>query len=247
MARRSTVDPIPLTDWVVVTHRDPGGRLLSRRRYANTITAWTRTALANYLIEQPLTIGSGTTLAPTIPRYIALGTGTTPVSDTDVTMFAEGVGTRKPYSYRSTFQAFTAQISVNYAVGTAVGTWNEAGLWDQASTATTLSAPASAGATSLSVTSAPAVYGGTQAGQYTTAYIADGTDSETVALAQTYAAGAATWTLQAPLQYAHASGVAITVFAGNLWAHVSFGSGGETQPSQGSVLTIQWSLAIQAS
>lgn len=242
-AGRGVVDPIPLTDWVVVTRRDPvTGGVLHQARYANTITSWARAATAQWFVGAPLLQG----LADSRPLYMALGTGTPTPSSTDVTMFNEAPGTRLVYSYRSVFQAYTAQITTNYAVGQAVGTWYEAGLWDAPSTATTLAAQADAGATTISVTQAPTVYGTPLAGQYTTAYIHDGASSETVSLAAPYAAGASSWTIQTPLQYTHASGTAITVFTGNLWAHVSLGSTGETQPAQGSALSLQWSLAVQA-
>lgn len=239
------IDPLPLRDWVILTVRDTSGRILRRRRYTNTIADWARAAVANWLVGAPLLAGPGQGVSA--PKYIALGTGTQTPSGVDVSMFAEGEGTRLLLGYSSVFQAFTAQLAVTYGVGVGVGTWYEAGLWDGPAADVTLAAAVSAGATTLPVTSPPPVYGGTQPGQYTTAYIVDSTNgNEYVALAASAAAGATTWTLQQGLQDSHPSGTLVRTYAGNLWAHVSFGPGGEVQLSSGQTLTVQWSLAVQA-
>lgn len=240
------IDPVPLTDWVTITVRDAQGRVVRRWRFANTITDWARAAVANWLIGAPLLSGPGQGVSA--PSYIALGTGTQTPSTVDVAMFGEAEGTRLLRGYSSVFQAFTAQVSATYGVGVGAGTWYEAGLWDGPTTDATLTAAVSAGATALPVTGAPPVYGGTQPGQYTTAYIADSTNgNEYVALAVSAAAGTATWTLQQGLQYPHPSGTVVHTYSGNLWAHVSLGAAGVTHLSTGQTLTVQWSLAIQAS
>jgi len=200
-----------------------------------------RATVAGYLAQTPVVLANG---LPSVPLYIALGNGTGTHGPTDLSLFAEVYGTRLRYSYESVYQAYTAQITENYTVSNPTGTFTEAGLFDQPVSQTTLSAAVSAGATTLPVTAStsPAVYGGTQAGQYTTAYINDSANPEYIAIAVSATAGASSWTLQSGLQYAHASGTPVVVFTGNLLAAVSFQTAQVNQAGQ--QLTVQWSLKI---
>ena len=203
-----------------------------------------RANLAGWLAQTPVVLANG---QPSLPLYIALGNGSGTHSNTDQSLFAEVYQTRLKFSYESVYQAYTAQISRNYTVSNPTGTFTEAGLFDQDVTQATLSAAVSAGATTLSVdaSTSPAVVGGTLAGQYYTAYIADATNPEYVQFAASASAGAPTWTLQSGLQYAHASGTTVVVFSGNLLSAVTF------QQSQtntaGANLTVQWSEIIKSS
>lgn len=202
-----------------------------------------RAALAGYLAGVPVVLPSGHSSRP---LYVALGTGTGTHGPTDLGLFAEVYGTRMAYSYASVYQAYTGQISANYTIAQVTGSFTEAGLFDQPVSQTTVSAAVSAGATTLPVTAStsPLVYGGTQPGQYTTAYIHDGANSEYVALAQSAAAGASQWTLQAGLQYAHASGTPVIVFTGNLLAAITFQQAITIQAGQ--AVTVQWNLKVQS-
>lgn len=201
------------------------GRIVQEVKADNTATDWTRAMMAQMLT------GAG---MMSLPTYIALGTGTGVAQPSDQWMTGEIALTRKPYSYRSVFQVYTAQITVNYQVSDPNGTFTEAGLWDGASQATTLAAGVSAGGTAITVPSgAPQVYQGESV------YISDGANSEYATLASTPTG--TTWTLTAGLQYAHAANVPITVFGGNLWAHVYFNGGGVTKGA-GQQLVIQWSI-----
>lgn len=202
-----------------------------------------RTQLAGMLVGQPQLLPTG---LPSLPIYIALGTGTGTHSRVDLGLFAEAYNTRLKYSFESVYQAFSSQISTNYTVANPQGTYTEAGLFDQDVATTSLTAAVSAGATSLPVdgSTSPAVYGSTLPGQYTTIYLNDTTNPEYASLATAASAGATTWTLQSGLQYAHASGTPIVVFVGNLLAAVTFQSGQVN--ATGQALTVQFSLLMQS-
>ena len=218
------------------------GFLLSDEKYENTATDWARAVLAQLLITPPNS--ENTLLSQSRPLYIALGTGTQTPSRTDCNMFAESYSTRKAISYTSAFQAYVAQMTVNYQTTDPNGTFFEAGLWDSNVSTTSLAANVAAGATSISVPStAPAVQGSTTPGQYTTIYISDGANSEYASIATSTSAGATTWQLQSGLKYAHNNGVAITAFTGNLFAHVKFSGAGETKGT-GQALVVQWSMYV---
>ena len=202
-----------------------GDRVVQRVEADNTATDWARAMMASML-----TGGSMVSL----PSYIALGNGTGIAQPSSQWMKGEIALTRKPYSYRSVFQVYTAQITVNYQTTDPNGTFTTAGLWDGPSLATTLATAVSAGATTITVPSgAPQVYQGESI------YINDGSNSEYVTLASTPTG--TTWTLTTGLTYAHAAGVAITVFGGNLWALVYFNGSGVTKGA-GQQLVIQWSI-----
>ncbi|WDL96953.1 hypothetical protein [Alicyclobacillus sp. ALC3] len=223
---------------------DASDAILSDRVHENTVTDWTRAVIAQLLMTPPN--GESTAITMSRPSYISLGIGQQSPSRTDSAMFSEVYGTRKKISYTSSFQAFVAQFTVNYLTSDPNGTWYEAGVWDADVSATTLAANASAGATSISVPStSPVVLGSTAPGQYNTIYIEDGANSEYASIAQTTSAGATTWQLQSGLQYAHASGVIITAFTGNLCNHVNLGPTGESK-GIGEQLTVQWSDYIDA-
>lgn len=202
-----------------------------------------RTQLAGLLVRQPQLLPTG---LPSLPLYIALGTGTGTHSRVDLGLFAEAYGTRLPYSFESVYQAFASQISTNYTVANPQGTYTEAALFDQDVATTSLTASVSAGATSLPVdgSTSPGVNGSTLAGQYTTIYIADTTNPEYASIATTALAGATTWTLQSGLQYAHASGVGITAFTGNALALVNFPQ--SQVNATGQALTVQFTLLMQS-
>jgi hypothetical protein len=220
--------------------RDGGtARLLAD--VANTATNYACFALAQWWLGTPNVEGNpGSILGP---LYVALGTGTSSAgaSPSDQYLFQEAYGTRVPVTYTETVGTTTGLIGVLWTTTQAIGTWTEVGLWDQTTQSAAVGAGgASAGSTSLPLAAgAPAVQGGSAPGSYTTAYIADATNPEYVAIAVTAAAGATAWTLQQPLQYAHAAGTPITVFGGNLWAHAVFSPA--VQKPSGQQLLIQWS------
>ncbi|MHB1681583.1 MAG: hypothetical protein ACYCYO_01965 [Bacilli bacterium] len=202
-----------------------GDRIVQRVEADNTATDWARAMMASMLT-------GGNMMS--LPTYIALGNGTGIAQPSNQWMNGEIALTRKPYSYRSVFQVYTAQITVNYQTTDPDGTFTTAGLWDGPSLATTLAAAVSAGATTITVPSgAPQVYQGESI------YLSDGANSEYATLASTPTG--TTWTLTAGLQYAHAASVPITVFGGNLWALVYFSGSGVTK-GVGNQLVIQWSI-----
>lgn len=223
-------------------YNEKSGLLLSDHEHENTATDWARAVLAQLLITPPNS--ENTSLSQSRPLYIALGTGTQTPSRTDSNMFSEVYGTRKAISYTSAFQAYVAQMTVNYQTTDPNGTFFEAGLWDANVSTTSLTANAAAGATSISVPStAPTVQGSTTPGQYTTIYISDGANSEYASIATSTSAGATTWQLQSGLKYAHNSSLSITAFTGNLFAHLKFSGSGETKGT-GQALVVQWSMYV---
>lgn len=221
--------------------RDADDNVIDERVEHNSITNWTRALIASFLVGSPITIGTGSSVAPSLPTYISLGTGTGNVSTTDSAMFAETYGMRKAFQYRSVAQGYFAQTTVNYTVNDPNGTFTEAGLWDQPVTTLALATQANMGAASISLSgSAPSMYRGQGV------YIANGATSEYATLATNYNAGASNWTLNAPLKNTYpTSGTTVTAFGGNLVAHVTFAGNGVTK-SAGNQLTSQWSIYVQA-
>jgi hypothetical protein len=219
--------------------KSESGLLVSEHDYFNTATDWARAVIANLIITPPNS--ESTPVQMSRPLFISLGNGTGKPQRTDMNMFAEVYGTRKQVTYTSAFQAYVAQMTTNYLTTDPNGTYTEAGLWDSDVSTTTLSANAAAGDKTIYVPStAPAVNGNTIAGRYTTIYINDGANSEYASIQTSTSQGATSWTLQSGLKHAHASGVSITVFTGNLWGHVAFGGVGERK-ANGQQLTVQWS------
>ncbi len=225
---------------VRVSVRRPSG--VWETRHHNTQTNWALYAVAEWYMGTSNTAGNSGAILP--PTYIALGTGsaTGGPQPSDIAMYAEANGTRQTISYSAIYGGNEAQLTTTYATTAALGTWTEAGFWDAAAgSATVGTGGVLAGATTLPLgSSAPAVTGGTNAGSYNTAYINDGANSEYIALAASAAAGAPSWSLQGPLQHAHAAGAPIVAFVGNLWAHVAFSP--SVVKSNSEQLSVQWAV-----
>ena len=210
----------------------------------NTATTYALSSLAQYWMGTSNTPGNPNAILP--PTYVALGTGTQTPSTADQFMFAEAYGTRVAFAFSNLVTTTTGLLAASYQTTQANGTWTEVGLWDAPTgSATVGTGGVLAGATTLPLgASAPAVQGGSTPGQYTTAYINDGANSEYIAISVTASAGAASWTLQAPLQHNHAASVPITVFNGNLWAHASLIP--SLVKASGQQLLVQWSAPFSA-
>lgn len=222
-------DSLRLVSNVVATVTDGHGRIVQQQRAHNASTNWARSQIAQSLLG---------TARTSYPVQIAVGTGTGSASKTDQWMAGEVYGTRKAYTYRDLFQAYTAQIVVNYATTDPNGTYTEAGLWDAPTSSTTLASNATSGTNTITVASgAPAVYKGESV------YINDSVNSEYVTLSTTPTG--TTWTLTANLQHSHTSTTPVVIFGANLWAHVFFAGNGVTKGT-GEALTIQWGLYIQS-
>lgn len=234
----SLTSGITLKGRVLVTVRDERGRFVSRKVFKNTITNWARSGIASLIIGSPLTINSSST-TQSLPTYIAVGTGSGTPNQTDFQMYNESYQTRKSYSYRDLSFGYYAQIVVNYQTTDPNGTYTEAGLWDQDVGTTTLNANASAGANAITI---PSSSSAVNAGQQI--YLSNGTNAEYATVKNNYAAGSTSWQLENPLQYSYTSGQTVTLFNGNLWAHVVFTSG--VTKKAGQTLTIQWQLYPQA-
>lgn len=223
----------------------PDGTPRAPRRYPNTATQYGLLAYASWItgVYNTPNVGGATNLPG--PAFVALGNGTGTPGTGDLTGFAEVDGTRAPLAYTQVFSGDTAMLVANYPSPGPPGTFTEAMLFDQpAGSAVVGAAGASAGATTLPLAGGvPAVIGGSAPGQYTTAYIADGANSEYVALGAPAGAGASSWSLRAPLQYAHAAGVAIVVFTGNLFAHSAITIDNTSQNG----IAVQWSIPVSAS
>lgn len=212
--------PISIGGGVRLWLRRPGGLWEPVAEADNTATNYALYALAQWYTGVSNVPGNPATVLP--PTYIALGTGSTSGGPqaSDIAMYAEAYGTRQQISYTAIYGGAEAQLTASYTTTEAVGTWVEGGLWDRAPASVLTSASVAAGATTLPLASgAPAMQGGSNAGSYNTAYIDDGANSEYIAIAVTAYAGATSWALQAGLRYAHASGVTVVAFVGNLWAH----------------------------
>lgn len=208
---------------------DDDGRLVDYAEDDNAATDWARSTLA------AATIGAGLN---SLPLYISLGNGTGTAQSSDQWMVGEIINTRKSYSYRATSQVFSSVITVNYQTTDPNGTFTEAGMWDGPVATTTLASAVSAGATTVTV---PAGFGYVYQGQ--SIYISDGANSEYATIKST--TNGDTWTLVSGLQYAHASGVTITSFGGNLWNH-SFFSGNGVTKAAGQQLVLQWTIYYES-
>lgn len=217
---------LDIQDRLVLSLYDADGELIERVESKNTATDWARAMMASMLTGG---------MMDSMPTYIALGTGTGTSQPSDQYMVAETFLTRKPYSYRSTFQVYTAQITVNYATTDPNGTFTEGGLWDSPPTTTSLSAAAASGAPTISAdaSTAPPVY------QNMGIYINDSANPEYATIATT--TSGTTWTITAPLKYAHASGTSVVAFTGNLWAHTFLPGNGITK-SNAQALIAQWQI-----
>lgn len=237
---QQTTSGIYIRGRVTMTEWNERDGIIKETVHENTITNWARAIIASFLVSQTVNIGAGATVQPSLPMYIALGTGTGTPAVTDQSMFAETYQTRKQYTFRDVLQAYTAQIVVNYQVSDPNGTFTEAGLWDGTTQTATLGAAANAGATTLTLASgAPSVVKGEQL------YLSNGTQSEYVYISTAANAGAGTWALTSALKYSYTSGTSIVVFGGNLMAHVAFAGAGVTK-GQGNNLTAQWGIYCQA-
>lgn len=242
MAQSGSRDGIAVGGYVeaIVTDLRTGTYREERKRFRNTATDWSFYACASWMAYQAQNnpAASGAVLPP---AYIAVGTGTigqTPAV-TDTNMFMEQYDTRRAFTFSTVYNGYTAQLSLAYLATDPDGTYTDAGLWDAPTQTVDLSAAVLAGATTLPLDSgAPAVNGGTIAGQYTTAYINDGSSSEYVSIATTASAGATSWTLQSGLTYAHAIGTPVVAFVGHLFAHSAI----NVTKGYGQQLTIQWSI-----
>lgn len=230
---------------VTTTILGPDGLPVRTRRFRNTACQYGLAAYASWITgvyNTPLAGGATNIVGP---GYVALGTGTAVPAVGDLTGFAEVYGTRKPITYTQLFTGDTAMLVSNYLSTDPSGTFTETMLFDAdvgSAAIGTGGAPAAATEIPLGA-GAPAVLGGSAAGQYTTAYIDDGASSEYIGLAAPAAAGAYSWFLRAPLQYPHAAAVPIVVFTGNLFGHSAIS---ETKSStQG--MTLQWSIPMTAS
>lgn len=225
---------------VRVARRRPSG--VWEASYHNTQTNWALYSLAEWYLGTSNTSGNTGAILP--PTYIALGTGSTTTGPqvSDIAMYAETYGTRQAISYTAIYGGNEAQLTTTYATTAAVGSWSEAGFWDSnVGSATVGSAGATQGSTTLPLgANAPAVAGGSTAGQYNTAYINDGANSEYISLAASASSGATSWSLQSALLHAHAAATPIVVFVGNLWAHVAFSPA--VTKSSGEQLSVQWAV-----
>ncbi|MDE2102538.1 MAG: hypothetical protein KGL39_35150 [Patescibacteria group bacterium] len=160
-------------------------------------------------------------------------------SPVDLYGFLELYGGRQYYSYSGPYQGQTAQIAASYLTTQAVGNLTEAMLLDTPTGSATMGSSTIVGATTLPMAAgAPAVTGNTQPGQYTVIYINDATNPEYAYIKTSAIAGAASWTLQSGLVYAHATSTPVVVFNGNLWAHSTI-SLNKLNTEQA---TIQWSI-----
>lgn len=225
--------------------RRPGGAWQLAGAWRNTATGYALTSLAQWWLGTPNVSGNPSVVLP--PGYIAVGTGSGTPSTADQFMFAETYGTRVVVTYNELLTSTTGLLAASWQPSaTITGTWTETGMWDAApGSAAVGSAGVSQGATTLPVASgAPAVVGGSTAGQYTTIYIADATNPEYASINASAAAGASSWTLQAALKHAHAGGTAVTVFNGNLWAHAALSP--SFVVASGSAALIQWSATFAA-
>lgn len=237
-------NPLRFGGSVEIVLLGPDGQPLSRQRWRNTATQYGLLAYASWItgtFNTP-TVGGATNMPG--PAYVALGNGSGTPGSGDITGFAEVYGTRTPLAYTQVFTGDTAMLVANYPSPGPSGTFTETMLFDQATgSASVGTGGASAGATTLPLGSgAPAVAGGSAPGQYTTAYI-DDANPEYIALAAAASAGAASWSLQSGLQYAHAAGAAIVVFTGNLFAHASVTLNNSAQNG----IAVQWSIPVTAS
>lgn len=230
---------------VTVTLVGPDGKPLRTRRFSNTATQYGLLAYASWIAGTYNTPSAGGATNMVGPGYVALGTGTGTPGVGDLTGFAETNGTRVQLAFTQVFTGNTALLVANWASPGPTGNFTEAMLFDQpVGSAAVGSGGVSAGATTLPLAAgAPAVIGGSQPGQYTTAYINDGASSEYIGLGAAASAGASSWTLRSALQYAHVAATPIVVFTGNLFAHASItadNSGGS------SGIAVQWDLPFSA-
>lgn len=210
----------------------------------NIQTNWALYALASWYSGVSNVAGSPGSILP--PTYITLGTGSTSggPQQSDIAMYAEAFGTRQALAYTAIYGGSEAQMTTSYQTTQALGTWTEAGFWDAPTgSAAVGTGGATAGTTTLPLgANAPAMQGGSAPGSYNTAYINDGTSAEYVSIANTAAAGASSWTLQAPLQYSHAAAVPIVCFTGHLFAHAALSPSVTKSSSNPEVLAVQWAV-----
>lgn len=234
------MDGLAVHGRVVLTEFDESTGAIKRQWVEhNTITNWTRALLASFLMGTIVNIGSGSSIQPSLPTYIALGTGTGTASQNDQAMFAETYLTRKQYTYRDILQAYYAQTQVSYTSTDPNGTYTEVGIWDQGTTSLTLSSAVTVGATSLPLSgSTPSMYIGQQV------YISDGTNSEYATVSNNYAAGATAWSIKSGLKYAHASGVTVVAFSGNLLGHLTLQQSATI--TTGQTLSAQYQIYVTA-
>lgn len=236
-------DAVGIGGYVTAWATDERGKVRDFWQGHNIGTNWARYAIAEWYLG-PTSGSSNSGIGAIVPpNYIAVGNGTGTASQVDTNMFQyEQTGMRRATTYASLYNGYTAQLTLAYTATDPKGTFTDYGLWDALpGTASVGAAGATSGSTTLPLASgAPAVYGGTTAGQYSTIYIVDGTNSEYASIATTATAGASSWTLQSALAHSHAAGVSITVFNGHLWAHTQ----GSVTVGTGQQLSVQWSVPI---
>lgn len=220
--------------------RRPGGLWTLAAEVHNTGTDYALTSLAQWWCGSASNVAGSPASVPG-PADTALGTGSGTPTSADTCMYNETYGTRAAITYGGVLSTGASIVTTSYTVGTVIGTFTEVGLWDQGVGAAAVgSSGVSSGAATLPLASgAPAVVGGSVAGQYNTAYINDSDNPEYVALAASANAGAASWTLQSALQHDHAAATPIVVFGGNLWAHAAF-TPTSLSVAAGDVLVLQW-------
>ncbi|MHB1937061.1 MAG: hypothetical protein ACYCOR_10805 [Acidobacteriaceae bacterium] len=244
--RNGVLRPSPIAFGGVVRAivSEPSGRIVSDETFHNTATNWSFYACASWYSNQAANNG-GSVGGISPPGYIAVGTGAglPAPSVTDTAMFMEQYNTRRAFTFVSNYQGYTAQMTLSYAATDPDGTYTDAGLYDSLPKTVALASNVAVGVTTLPLAAgAPAVQGGTIAGQYNTAYINDTVNPEYVSIATTAAAGATSWTIQSPTLYSHLAGVQIVAFTGNLFAHSAI----TVTKGYGQQLTIQWSVPFQA-
>jgi hypothetical protein len=247
--RRAHGDGVGVGGIVTAWTMDERGRVREFIQVPNTATDWACYALAAWYLsaQSPAGAANGGAgpqyVAPA--RYIAVGTGVGQPNVADIAMFpGEIPGVRQAFSYTTLVNATTAQVTSAWTPTSPTGTVTDFGLLDApVGSASVGSGGVSAGATVLPLAAgAPAVAWNSDApGQYQSVYIDDPTQPEAVSIGAYAAAGAAQWTLQAPLAYAHAAGTPIIVFGGNLFAHAQ----GSITIDAGSQLSVQWSLPFE--
>lgn len=245
---RLTVARLGVSGRVRVSVRDPGGpwRLIAQQH--NIATNFALAAYASWVAGTYNTPNAGAATANIVaPGYVALGNGSGTPSVTDLFPYAEVYGTRIALSFTQVLSVtggIEAVLTAGYQPNAITGTFTEAALLDQPTgSAAVGTGGVSSGASTLPLAAgAPAVTGGTQAGNYETIYIDDGADSEYAAIATSAAAGASSWSLQSPLQYSHAAATPIAAFGPNLWAHstISFAVASGQQAS------VAWSITFSA-
>lgn len=231
----------PLVQVTVAARDARTGRFLWRRRYKNTLTNYALATVAQWLAGTANVPGGSGGLVS--PAYVALGNGSGTPAPTDIAAFAEVDGARVLASSAQQYQTYYAMIVGFFGTAPAVN-YTEAVLLDgPTGSAGVGTGGVAQGAASLPLAAgAPAVTGSATAGQRTTVYFNDGTNSEYAAIAASASSGASSWTLAAGLAHAHAAAVPIVVFGGNAWAHVSLSNADLS--AGGQTLTVQWKILV---